>query len=165
MQTSLDEIGVRAQEHPLATHTHACSPNRRSPSGPEVLHDPEALIIGQDDLVAIIEACGRDTLMDLMIDRLQEALVDATRGKGNRPARDGFTRRQGVSGVLGLMPHHEPGRSVTVKMVAYTPRNPGVRDLPTILAAVVRFDDITGHLVAVSDGVLLTALRPGRRLP
>ncbi|MGC1732376.1 MAG: hypothetical protein WA731_06845 [Pseudonocardiaceae bacterium] len=121
----------------------------------------KTLVVGQDDLAAIVEACGWDTLMDLMIDRLQEALVDAKRGNGSTPARDGFRRGQGGSGVLDWMPHHEPGRSVTIKMVAYTPSNPGVQGLPTILGTVARFDDITGHLVAVSDGVLLTALRTG----
>ncbi|MGH3693331.1 MAG: Gfo/Idh/MocA family oxidoreductase [Pseudonocardiaceae bacterium] len=118
-------------------------------------------IIGQDDLAAVVETCGWDTLMDLMINRLQEAFVDAARGNGTTPARDGFRRCQDASGVLEWMPHHEPGRSVTIKTVAYTPTNPGALGLPTILGTVARFDDITGHLVAVSDGVLLTALRTG----
>ncbi|MGH7487317.1 MAG: hypothetical protein ACREMY_17210, partial [bacterium] len=155
MQTPLDEIGVRAQDT-LPTPVRRADVPRQDRRYYVI---QKTLVIGRDDLAAIVEARGWDTLMDLMIDRLQEALVDAARGNGSTPARDGFRRGQGASGVLDWMPHHEPGRSITIKMVAYTPSNPGVRGLPTILGTVARFDDITGHLVTVSDGVLLTALR------
>ena len=93
---------------------------------------------------------------------LHRAFVDAAHGGGATPARDGFRRGRDGSGVLEWMPHHDPGRSVTIKTVAYTPSNPTERGLPTILGMVTRFDDVrTGGLVAVSDGVLLTALRTG----
>lgn len=120
-----------------------------------------ALVIGHDELTTVLEAVGRDTLMDTMIERLHEALVDAVGGLNGTPAREGFQRGRDDSGVLEWMPHHDPGRSVTIKIVAYTPSNPDAVGLPTILGTLTRFDDVTGGLVAVSDGVLLTALRTG----
>ncbi|MDG4795596.1 ornithine cyclodeaminase family protein [Micromonospora sp. WMMD1082] len=121
----------------------------------------KTLVIRQADMAALIDAHGRDALMDRMIERLAEALREAVLSNGHTPAREGFRRCQGSSGVLEWMPHHEPGRSVTIKTVAYTPSNPGSLGLPTILGTVARFDDITGHLVAIADGVLLTAVRTG----
>ena len=120
-----------------------------------------SLIIGQDDLAAILQIAGRDALMDTMIECLHSAFVDAADGGPDTPVRDGFRRGQDGSSVLEWMPHHDPGRCVTIKTVAYTPGNPQERGLPTILGVVTRFDDVTGGLVAVSDGVLLTALRTG----
>jgi ornithine cyclodeaminase/alanine dehydrogenase-like protein (mu-crystallin family) len=99
--------------------------------------------------------------MDLMTDRLSEALAGSAQGTGNTPTRDGFRRCHAESGALEWMPHHEPGRAVTIKTVAYTPGNPGSLGLPTVLGTVARYDDATGHLVAISDGVLLTAIRTG----
>jgi ornithine cyclodeaminase/alanine dehydrogenase-like protein (mu-crystallin family) len=121
----------------------------------------KALVIGRPDLASLIAKHGHDALMDLMIERLSEAFRDAVRSNWHTPVRDGFRRCDGDSGVLEWMPHHEPGRSVTIKTVAYTPNNPSSLGLPTILGTVARFDDVTGHLVAISDGVLLTAMRTG----
>jgi ornithine cyclodeaminase/alanine dehydrogenase-like protein (mu-crystallin family) len=120
-----------------------------------------SLIIGQDDLVTILRTAGRDALMDTMIESLHSAFVEAADGGAVTPARDGFRRGKDGSGVLEWMPHHDPGRSVTIKTVAYTPGNPTGQGLPTILGVVSRFDDVSGGLVAVSDGVVLTALRTG----
>jgi ornithine cyclodeaminase/alanine dehydrogenase len=121
----------------------------------------ETLVIGSDDVARIIDVQGRDNLMDLLIERLREAFAEMARGNGVTPPRDGFVRCVGESGVLEWMPHHEPGRSVTIKTVAYTPRNPEELGLPTILGTVSRFDDVTGQLVAIADGVVLTAMRTG----
>lgn len=118
------------------------------------------VVIGQAELATIVAAAGRDTLMDTMIERLHGAFVSAA-GREGTPVREGFRRGANASGVLEWMPHHEPGRSVTIKTVAYTPTNPEALGLPTILGTVTRFDDVTGRLVAISDGVLLTALRTG----
>lgn len=59
------------------------------------------------------------------------------------------------------MPHHDPGRSITIKTVAYTPSNPGTFQLPTIIGSLTRYDDVTGRLLAVCDGILPTAIRTG----
>lgn len=119
------------------------------------------LVIGRADFAALTDAYGWDTVMDLMIERLAQALAAAVGGTGNTPARAGFRRCRGASGALEWMPHHQPGRAVTIKTVAYTPDNPRVLGLPTVLGTVSRFDDATGHLTAISDGVLLTAIRTG----
>jgi L-lysine cyclodeaminase len=59
------------------------------------------------------------------------------------------------------MPHHDPGDSVTIKIVAYTPDNARRFALPTIIGTVARFDEASGRLLALADAVLLTALRTG----
>lgn len=119
------------------------------------------LVIGHEDFAAINDIYGWDKVMDLMIDRLAKAFANAGTDTSNTPNRDGFRRCDAASGALEWMPHHELGRAVTIKTVAYTPDNPGSLGLPTVIGTVARFDDITGHLVAISDGVLLTAIRTG----
>ncbi|MEV7796372.1 hypothetical protein AB0O68_30980 [Streptomyces sp. NPDC087512] len=59
------------------------------------------------------------------------------------------------------MPHHDPGRSITIKTVAYTPSNPSTYQLPTIIGSLTRYDDVTGSLLAVCDGILPTSIRTG----
>jgi ornithine cyclodeaminase/alanine dehydrogenase-like protein (mu-crystallin family) len=51
-------------------------------------------------------------------------------------------------------------QSVSIKVVAYQPSNITV-GLPTIVATTSLYDSTTGHLVALSDGVFLTAVRTG----
>ncbi|MBT2384466.1 ornithine cyclodeaminase family protein [Streptomyces sp. ISL-11] len=122
---------------------------------------PETLLLTQDDLNEILDAHGRHAFMDLVIERLHEALVLAHHSRTATPSRAGVRRCPQETGVLEWMPHHESGRCLTVKTVGYTPTNPSARGLPTILATLTRFDDETGHLVAVCDGVLPTAIRTG----
>ncbi|MFH8990151.1 ornithine cyclodeaminase family protein [Streptomyces sp. NPDC017940] len=121
----------------------------------------ETLVITQDDLNELIRLHGRHELMDLVIERLQEAFLLAHQEGTITPARAGVRRCPGGTGVLEWMPHHDSGRCLTLKTVAYTPANPTSRSLPTILAALTRFDDTSGHLTAVCDGVLPTAVRTG----
>ncbi len=121
----------------------------------------ETQVIGQDEINKILGRCGFDRFMDLVIDRLHEAFVEAHHNKYVTPTRAGFRRCPRESGVLEWMPHHEPERAITIKTVAYTPANPSSLGLPTILGSLTRFDDITGHLTAICDGVLLTAVRTG----
>lgn len=94
-----------------------------------------------------------------MVTRLREAFVAAD--KGLTPVRDGFLRGSGHTAILEWMPHHSPGRSITIKTVAYTPTNPAAFQLPTIIGTLTRYDDETGRLLAVCDGVLPTAIRTG----
>ncbi len=118
-------------------------------------------VLAQEHIVEIIRRVGRDELMDRVIEQLDEALAAVVPDDDLTPARDGFRRGEGDPGVLEWMPHREPGRAVTLKAVSYAPRNPVEFGLPTILGTVTRFDDITGRLTVLCDGVLLTAIRTG----
>ncbi|WP_410813375.1 ornithine cyclodeaminase family protein [Micromonospora sp. 067-2] len=130
-------------------------------SADSILDNRHTLVLTQDDVSSILEICGRDRVMDLMIESLLQTLPLAYRMAIGTPSRDGFRRCEAGSGVLEWMPHREPGRSITIKTVAYTPTNPRTVGLPTILGTIARFDDVTGHLSAICDGVLLTAIRTG----
>ena len=50
---------------------------------------------------------------------------------------------------------------MTIKVVAYQPLNSLTAGFPTIVASASLYDFATGHLVALADGVFLTALRTG----
>ncbi|MEW1654768.1 hypothetical protein [Streptomyces sp. NPDC093707] len=75
------------------------------------------------------------------------------RGRGDTPAQEGFLCCPGNTGVIEWMPHHQPGNSVTTKTVAYTPSSIACRP------SSARYD-VIGSLLAVSDSVLPTAIRP-----
>ncbi|MEU7650220.1 ornithine cyclodeaminase family protein [Streptomyces huasconensis] len=119
----------------------------------------ETLVLNQQHVAKLVGNSGRDQLMDVMIERLRAAFTADS--KGNTPAREGFVRCPGDTGVLEWMPYHQPGASVTIKTVGYTPSNPTERRLPTIIGSLARYDDVTGSLVAISDGILPTAIRTG----
>ncbi len=122
----------------------------------------ETWLLCQDDLERILTVIGRDALMRRMIDRMADGLAALGRGeRENSPARTGFTRGGDVPGVIELMPHRVAGSSVTVKTIAYSPQNPSQHRMPTILGTICRIDDATGRLLALADGVLLTAVRTG----
>lgn len=117
------------------------------------------IVLTQEHVLALIRAVGRDRLMDALIAALDAALAGSAGGAEISPPRDGFTLDG--DGVLEWMPHRSPGRAVTLKAVSYIPGNPARAGLPTILSTVARFDDGTGRLTHLCDGVLLTALRTG----
>ncbi|MFF4486751.1 ornithine cyclodeaminase family protein [Streptomyces sp. NPDC001544] len=120
------------------------------------------LLITQEDIDRIIDRVGRDALMGRVIDRLAEGLAAVHRGARElSPLRGGFARSQPVPGIIEWMPHREGGDSTTIKTVAYSPGNPGHFGLPTIIGTVARYDDITGRLTAMCDGIVLTAIRTG----
>jgi alanine dehydrogenase len=120
------------------------------------------LLITQADLRTVLDRIGRDDLVRRVIDRIAEGLRGIDAGSGElSPLRDGFTRPDPEPGVLEWMPHRVAGDSITIKTVAYSPANPRLAGLPTILGTLARFDDRTGRLLAVADGVLLTAIRTG----
>lgn len=122
----------------------------------------ETWLLGHDDLARLLDVVGRDALMERMISALEKGFDDLGSGRcADSPVRSGFTRSGDVPGVIEMMPHREPGRAVTVKTVAYSPRNVADHRLPTVLSTVARVDDDTGRLIALADGVLLTALRTG----
>ncbi|MEU9129822.1 ornithine cyclodeaminase family protein [Kitasatospora sp. NPDC048540] len=119
-------------------------------------------VLSERDVAQVVERVGRDAVMDRVIDRLAEGLAEVGRGRrALSPQRGGFVRAEPVPGIWEWMPHREPGDSITLKTVGYSPGNPGRFGLPTILGTVARFDDTTGSLTALIDGVLLTAIRTG----
>ncbi|RII13449.1 L-lysine cyclodeaminase [Streptomyces sp. YIM 130001] len=122
----------------------------------------ETWVLSRHDIADIVSAVGRDALMGRVIDRLTEGFAEI--GHGGRelsPLRDGFVRPEPVHGIFEWMPHRDPGDSITIKTVGYSPGNPGHFGLPTIIGTVARYDDTTGALTALMDGVLLTAMRTG----
>lgn len=119
-------------------------------------------LLSQNDMVRLLNVVGRDALMRRLIATLEEGFTELGHGRrAESPMRSGFTRTGDTPGVIEIMPHRDPGLDVTVKTVSYSPRNVDDHDLPTILGTVARIDDNTGRLVALTDGVLLTALRTG----
>jgi len=50
---------------------------------------------------------------------------------------------------------------VLIKVVGYHPSNPGKFNLPTIVSTISEYDTNSGHLCALIDGVLATAIRTG----
>lgn len=122
----------------------------------------ETWLLCQDDLERILQVIGRDELMRRMIDGLTTGFVELGRGdRPESPPRAGFTRDGDVPGVIELMPHREPGSSVTVKTISYSPANAKLFGLPTIVGSIARYDDDSGRLLSLADGVLLTAVRTG----
>lgn len=122
----------------------------------------ETWVLDRRDVAAVVAAVGRDALMGRVIDRLAEGFADIGRGARElSPLRGGFERSEPVPGILEWMPHRDAGDSITIKTVAYSPGNPARFGLPTIIGTVARYDDTTGALTALMDGVLLTAVRTG----
>ena len=122
----------------------------------------ETWVLSRHDVAEVVAAVGRDALMRRIIDRLAQGLAQVGRGERHlSPLRGGFERHTPQPGVWEWMPHREPGEHITLKTVGYSPANPARFDLPTIVGTVARYDDTTGALTALMDGVLLTALRTG----
>ncbi|GAA1964906.1 ornithine cyclodeaminase family protein [Kitasatospora viridis] len=121
----------------------------------------ETLLLSSADIHRLVLEVGRDRFMDRMIERLESAFRTAAPDGSGTPPRAGFTTGTERTGVLEWMPHHEPGLAATVKLVSYAPANPVRHGLPTILGTLLRIDDETGHLVAVADAALPTAIRTG----
>ncbi|GHG16162.1 ornithine cyclodeaminase family protein [Streptomyces zaomyceticus] len=120
----------------------------------------ETVVLTRQHIAKIVNEKGFDDFMDRMIARLGEVFREGGHG-GITPARDGFVRGPGDTAILEWMPHHRPGESITIKTVGYTPSNPAEFRLPTIIGTMTRYDDVTGRLLAVCDGILPTAIRTG----
>ncbi|WNE94144.1 ornithine cyclodeaminase family protein [Streptomyces luomodiensis] len=120
----------------------------------------ETAVITRQHVAKIVQEKGLDLFMDRMIDRLDEAFREESH-RGITPARDGFLRGPENTAILEWMPHHQPGDAITIKTVAYTPTNPATHQLPTIVGTLTRYDDVTGSLLAICDGILPTAVRTG----
>lgn len=119
------------------------------------------LLLSSDDIGQITRRIGVDALMGALIERLHLAFGDGHEHSYAIPARGGFHYDSPVSGLVEWMPLWQRGRRVMMKMVGYHPANPSTRGLPTVLSTVSLFDAATGHLEAMMDGTLATALRTG----
>ncbi|MFD4636531.1 ornithine cyclodeaminase family protein [Lentzea sp. NPDC058436] len=122
----------------------------------------DTLLITPVDVLAVIERVGRTELMNRIISRLHLGLARShAEGREPSPPRGGFVRQDPLPGVTEWMPHHDVGESITIKTISYSPANPRKFGLPTITGTVARFDDKTGTMIALADGVVLTAMRTG----
>lgn len=117
-------------------------------------------LITRGDIARIVTSVGLDALMDATIERLRAHWSSPRHD--SQPVRAGFRHASGgAAGVLEWMPYSDGDRGVTIKVVSYSPRNCQQYGLPTIMATASTYDLFTGRLLAVTDGVFLTALRTG----
>ena len=121
----------------------------------------DTLVLGAADVAEVVRTVGRNELLDLLIERLRTRCVEHSAGTTEVRARDGFRYDKPDLGLVEWMPTHEAGGPVVVKMVGYHPGNPVQRDLPSVIATSSMWDTDNGHLMALADATLLTALRTG----
>ena len=118
-------------------------------------------ILAGADITHLLEVVGRHEFMDLMIERLRARFLDHSADGVEVRARDGFRYDKPDLGLIEWMPTHEIGGPVVVKMVGYHPANPVQRALPSVIATSSMWDTESGHLIAIADATLLTAVRTG----
>ncbi len=119
------------------------------------------LILQGSDVESIIQHHGLNKIMDVLIERLQDAIASYLPDKIQIPVRSGLHYQHPHDGLIEWMPLLHTGEQAIIKVVGYHPFNPEVYQKPTILSTVSSYDVSTGHLTAVIDGVLLTAIRTG----
>jgi ornithine cyclodeaminase/alanine dehydrogenase-like protein (mu-crystallin family) len=120
-----------------------------------------AQLIGKHALGQILSEVGLDRFMDDMIHDLTIALKEHDPAQTEVMARNGFVYPSPNTGVLEWMPVMHANGKILVKLVAYNPTNPEQVGLPTIHSTMALFDSRSGRLCALTDGVLLTAVRTG----
>ena len=118
-------------------------------------------IFGVDDIKRATDVVGLDTMMDQIIERLQSAFETYNPEKIEVPARSGFHYDSPHTGLIEWMPVMSRGEHALMKLVCYHPANPDQSSLPTILSSFALVDTANGHMIAISDGTFLTALRTG----
>ena len=121
----------------------------------------ETFILTIDDIKSIVQKTGLNVLMDEMINRLESGLLEFDDSSFSIPPRDGFEYERPDIGLLEWMPILKLGEKAIIKIVGYHPLNPNRQKLPTVISSLYSFDTVNGHLIALSDGTFLTALRTG----
>ena len=121
----------------------------------------ETLILSGSDISTLVGSTGLNVFMDALITSLEESIKEFDPSVTQIPVRSGFNYTEPASGLIEWMPLYKSGSEVVLKLVGYHPENPENYGLPTIISTVYAYDTRTGHLKAVVDGVLLTALRTG----
>jgi alanine dehydrogenase len=96
--------------------------------------------------------------MEALVDLMERALADFSAGRALQPVRTVLPIERHDS-VLAVMPGYLAGTdALAVKIVTLAPKNAG-RGLPTHLATILLHDPVTGELLALMDGRLITEMR------
>jgi ornithine cyclodeaminase/alanine dehydrogenase-like protein (mu-crystallin family) len=119
------------------------------------------LIVTRYHLARIFHYVNLNELMDEIIEELTRSLREFDELRTEVRRRDGFMHLRPRPGILEWMPIMEGQSAVLIKVVGYNPFNPTDHSLPTIVSTMSLYDVCTGHLVALMDGILPTALRTG----
>lgn len=118
------------------------------------------LVLDSRDLQQIIRDAGIDTVVDKMIQRLQNAFVAFDPIQTQTPERTGF-HYENPTGLIEWMPLHQQGDKVVMKLVGYHPESPRTHGSPTIVSTISTYDTKTGHLRSIIEGTFATAIRTG----
>jgi len=119
------------------------------------------LILTADDVHRVVRHVGLDAFMDALIERLRTAISGFDGEATVIPVRSGFAYSEPAEGLIEWMPCFRPGDHVVLKVVGYHPSNGRRNGLPTVISTVSAYDATSGHLKALADATLLTALRTG----
>lgn len=92
---------------------------------------------------------------DQLLTRLAQAFVVVSDGRASIPPRPAANA---PDGLLSVMPGYLPGIGLGSKLVSVYPGNEA-RGLPTHLAVISLFDEATGAIVCLMDGVHVTTAR------
>ena len=124
----------------------------------------KTLVLSGFDIQEILRQFGVDWIMMKVVERLGIAINNYDPQTTSIPVRGGFNYEKPYPGLIEWMPlyhQHDQGGKVLIKVVGYHPSNPGKFDLPTIVSTISEYDTNSGHLCAVIDGSLATAIRTG----
>ena len=124
----------------------------------------KTLVLSSFDIQEILRHFGVDWIMVTLVERLRIAINNYNPQKLSIPVRSGFHYEKPEPGLIEWMPLYnqdDKGGKVLIKVVGYHPSNPGKFNLPTIVSTISEYDTNSGHLCALIDGVLATAIRTG----
>lgn len=96
--------------------------------------------------------------MEDLVDLMERALADFSSGRALQPVRTALSIDRHRS-LLAVMPGYLPtSEALAVKIVSLAPEN-AARGIPTHLATILLHDPMTGALLALMDGRLITEMR------
>lgn len=124
----------------------------------------KTLVVSSLDIQEILRHFGIDWIMMTLVERLGLAIKNYNPTKLSIPVRSGFHYEKPEPGLIEWMPLYnqdDQGGKILIKVVGYHPSNPGKFNLPTIVSTISEYDTRSGHLCALIDGVLATAIRTG----
>jgi ornithine cyclodeaminase/alanine dehydrogenase-like protein (mu-crystallin family) len=124
----------------------------------------KTLVLSSFDIQEIFRHFGVDWIMMTLVERLRTAINNYNPQTLSIPIRSGFHYEKPEPGLIEWMPLYnqdDQGGKVLIKVVGYHPSNPNKLNLPTIVSTISEYDTNSGHLCALIDGVLATAIRTG----
>lgn len=124
----------------------------------------KTLVLSSSDIQEILQHFGVDWTMRTLVERLRIAIYNYNPKNLSIPVRSGFHYERPEPGLIEWMPlfnQDDLGGKVSIKVVGYHPSNPAKFNLPTIVSTISEYDTNSGHLCALIDGVLATAIRTG----